>query len=135
MPAGCVALIAGMGSLALGLAFASLALLVLGGVIAGFGHGLVFRAGLAAVNAGAPAHQRAEVASSFFVVMYAAISLPVIGEGVLARAAGLRAAGLTFAAAVAAVSIVVLVLLGRERARAAGGVRGRGESMAHAGSR
>jgi MFS family permease len=134
IPAGCVALIAGMGSLALGLAFSSLALLVLGGVIAGFGHGLAFRAGLTAVNARAPAQQRGEVASSFFVVMYAAISLPVIGEGVLAQATGLRAAGLTFAAAVAAVAIVVLVLLGRERATRAGGVRGRGEPVAEAGS-
>ncbi|MEA2151574.1 MAG: hypothetical protein QOD69_3404 [Solirubrobacteraceae bacterium] len=134
IPAGCVALIAGMGSLALGLAFSSLALLVLGGVIAGFGHGLAFRAGLTAVNARAPAQQRGEVASSFFVVMYAAISLPVIGEGILAQATGLRAAGLTFAAAVAAVAIVVLVLLGRERATRAGGVRGRGEPVAEAGS-
>jgi MFS family permease len=135
MPAGCLALIAGMGSLALGLAFSSLALLVLGGVIAGFGHGLAFRAGLAAVNARAPAQQRGEVASSFFVVMYAAISLPVIGVGILAQATGLRPAGLIFAAAVAAVAIVVLVLLGRERASGAGGVRARGESVAHAGSR
>jgi MFS family permease len=117
MPAGCLALIAGMGSLALGLAFSSLALLVLGGVIAGFGHGLAFRSGLTAVNARAPAHQRAEVASSFFAVMYVAISLPVIGEGILADEAGLGPAGVIFAAAVAAVAMVVLVLLGRERAR------------------
>lgn len=116
MPAGCLALIAGMGSLALGLAVSSLALLVLGGVIAGFGHGLAFRAGLSAVSARSPAEQRGEVASSYFIVMYAAISLPVIGVGILAQATGLRTAGLIFAAAVAAVSMVVLVLLGRERA-------------------
>jgi MFS family permease len=125
MPAGCLALIAGMGSLALGLALSSLALLVLGGVIAGLGHGLVFRSGLAAVNARAPAGQRAEVASSFFVVMYVAISLPVIGEGFLAEATGLRPAGLTFAAVVAAVAAAVLVLLGRDRVAAAGGHRHR----------
>ena len=41
-----------------------------------------------------PAAERGAVASSFFVVMYIAISLPVIGEGVLAQAIGLRAAGL-----------------------------------------
>jgi MFS family permease len=116
LPAGCVALIAGMGVLALGLALSSLALLVLGGVIAGFGQGLAFRSGLAAVNAAAPADQRAAVASSFFVVAYVAISVPVIGEGVLADVLGLRAAGLIFAAAVAAVSMTVLVLLGLERA-------------------
>jgi MFS family permease len=119
MPAGCVALIAGMGALALGLALPSLALLVLGGVIAGLGHGLAFRAGLTAVNTRAPAEHRAAVASSFFVVMYVAISLPVIGEGILAQATGLRTAGLTFATAVAGVAVVVLVLLGRERTRLA----------------
>jgi MFS family permease len=119
MRAGCLALIAGMGSLALGVALSSLALLVLGGVIAGFGHGLAFRAGLTAVTARAPAEQRGDVASSFFVVMYVAIALPVIGVGILAQAIGLRPAGLIFAGAVAAVAIVVLVLLGRERASGA----------------
>ena len=123
MPAGCVALIAGMGSLALSLAVSDMALLVLGGVIAGVGHGLAFRAGLTAVNAGAPAEHRGAVASSFFVVMYTAISVPVIGEGLLAQATGLRPAGLIFAAAVAVVAAAVLVLLGRERARGAAGLR------------
>jgi cyanate permease len=109
-------------------------LLVLGGVIAGFGQGLSFRAGLTAVNERSPAAQRGAVASSFFVVMYVAISLPVIGEGVLAQAIGLRAAGLTFAALVAALSAAVLIRMarsqrGRARAGAAGG------SLAHAGSR
>jgi MFS family permease len=113
LPVGCLALIAGMGSFALGLAFPSLALLVLGGVIAGFGQGLSLRAGLTAVNASAPAEQRGGVASSFFVVLYVAISLPVIGEGLLAQAVGLRPAGLSFAAAVAALAVVALVLLAR----------------------
>ena len=117
MPAGCLALIAGMGTLALGLALSSLTLLVLGGVIAGFGQGLAFRAGLTAVTARAPAEHRGAVASSFFVVMYVAIALPVIGVGILADVTGLRPAGLTFAAVVAAVAIVVLVLL-RERSPA-----------------
>jgi len=116
MLAGCLALIAGMGSLALGLAVSSLALLVLGGVIAGFGHGAAFRAGLAAVSARSPAERRGEVASSYFVVMYVGISLPVIGVGILAQATGLRTAGLIFAAAVAALSMTMLVLRGRERA-------------------
>ena len=113
IPVGASALIAGMGSLALGLAASSLALLVLGGVIAGFGQGLSFRAGLAAVNESAPAAQRGAVASGFFVVMYIAISVPVIGEGVLAQAIGLQAAGLTFAALVAALSATVLIPLAR----------------------
>src|SRR5205807_4855116 len=93
MPLGCGGLIAGMALLAAGLAASSLALLVIGGVVAGVGQGLSFRAGLTAVNDAAPAEERGEVASSFFVVAYVAISVPVIGEGVLAEVAGLRARG------------------------------------------
>jgi MFS family permease len=114
MPAGCLALIAGMGSLVLGLALSALALLVLGGVIAGFGAGMCFRAGLAVVNERAPADRRGGLASGFFVVMYVAISVPVIGEGLLAQVTGLRTAGLIFAAGVAALSAGVLVLLQRQ---------------------
>jgi MFS family permease len=122
IPAGAGALIAGMGALALGLAASSLALLVLGGVIAGFGQGLTFRGGLTAVNERSPAAQRGAVASSFFVVMYIAISLPVIGEGVLTQLIGLRPAGLTFAAVVAALSATVLIrILRTHRGKARAG--------------
>jgi len=126
IPTGVGALIVGMGSLALGLAVSSLALLELGGVIAGLGQGLSFRGGLTEVNEHSPAVQRGEVTSSFFVVMYIALSLPVIGEGILAQAIGLRAAGLSFAALVAALSAGVLIRMQRaHRARthphAAGG--------------
>ncbi len=133
VPAGPGALIAGMGFLALGLAASSLTLLVLGGVIAGFGQGLSFRAGLAAVNERSPAAERGAVASGFFIVMYVAISLPVIGEGVLAQEIGLRAAGLTFAALVAGLSAVVLILPARTHRRTAR-VRPAGRPVAHAGS-
>jgi len=115
LPAGCLALIAGMGSLALGLALPTLALVVLGGAIAGLGHGLAFRAGLAGVTASAPADRRGEVASSFFVVMSVAISLPVIGVGVPAQAAGLRPAGLAFAGVVTTLSALALVPLWQGR--------------------
>ena len=111
MPAGCGGLIGGMGLLALSLAVSALPALVAGIMLAGAGQGLSFRAGLARVNAAAPPEQRGEVASSFFVVAYLAISLPVIGEGLLAEAAGLRPAGLVFAGVVSAIAAVVLALL------------------------
>jgi MFS family permease len=131
LPAGAGALIAGMGFLALGVATSSPTLLVLAGVIAGFGQGLSFREGLAAVNERSPAAERGGVASAFFVVMYVGISLPVIGEGVLAQAVGLRAAGLTFAALVAGLSAVVLILLAQTQSDNVGA---RGRSVVHAGS-
>jgi len=119
LQAGCAALIAGMGVFALALAVSSLALLVTGVVIAGVGQGLSFRAGLTGINEASPAEQRAEVASSFFVVAYLALAVPVIGEGVLSELAGLRPAGLVFAAVVAALSAVALALLAIERQRSA----------------
>lgn len=108
--AGSGGLLAGIGLLALGLAVSSLALVVAGGVVAGLGHGVSFRAGLAVVNEAAPAAHRAEVASSFFVVAYVAISLPVVGLGLLAEVEGLRAAGLIFTAAVAVLAAAVVAL-------------------------
>lgn len=117
LPLGCVALIAGMGMLAVSLGVSSLALLVISGVVAGFGQGLSFRAGLAALNAGSPPERRAEVASTYFVVAYVAISVPVIGEGILAQLTSLRPAGFTFAAVVAAISATALALLARTRQR------------------
>ncbi len=116
LPAGCAGLILGMAVLAAALAASSLALLVLGPLIAGVGQGLSFRAGLTSLNAVSPPERRANIASSFFVVAYVAISLPVIGEGVLAQSAGLKTAGLVFAGAVAALAAIVLVLLARSRA-------------------
>jgi MFS family permease len=111
---GCGLLIAGMALFGSGLAATSLPLLLAGGLVAGFGQGLSFRAGLGAVNAGSPVEQRAEVASSFFVVAYVAISIPVVGEGLLAQLTGLRTAGLVFAGVVALLAATVLLLLARD---------------------
>jgi hypothetical protein len=124
MAGGCAGLIAGMALLAAGLASSSLALVVSGATVAGAGQGLSFRAALAAVNQASPPGQRAEVASSFFVVAYLAISIPVIGEGVLAQAAGLRTAGIAFAAVVAVLAaVVVTMLLSRQSDDGNGAVR------------
>jgi MFS family permease len=116
MSTGCGILIAGMALLALGLALSSLVLLVAAGIAAGLGQGLSFRAGLDSLTEAAPPQHRAAVASSFFIVAYLAISVPVIGEGVLADLAGLRPAGLIFAGLVASLAAVTLVLLARSRA-------------------
>jgi ABC-type phosphate transport system permease subunit len=70
------------------------------------------------------------VASSFFVVAYVAISVPVVGVGVLGELAGLRSAGLIFSAIVAALALTVLVLLTRDR----GAAEARRESATSAGS-
>lgn len=116
LPLGCAGLVVGMLLLASGFAVLSFELLVAGGLIAGLGQGMSFRAGLAAVNAEAPVDRRADVASTYFVVLYVALSLPVIGVGLAADQVGLRTAGIAFGLLVAALAGSVLAALLRARA-------------------
>ncbi len=88
-----------------------------GGLVAGVGHGISFSRGLAAVVERTPAERRAEVSSTYFVVAYVAISLPVVGEGLAARAWGLRTAGVSFAVAVAILAGICLAAILAQEAR------------------
>jgi MFS family permease len=117
--AGCVALAFGVVVLGVGLATSSLALLIGGGMVAGAGQGLSFRAAVGAVTGAAPPERRGETSSAFFVVAYVAISLPVVGVGALAEAASLRTAGLVFSGVVAVLAAVAAFLLHRFARRAA----------------
>lgn len=114
-PVGSALLIAGMTLLVAGLATDSLALLLGAAVTAGLGQGVSFRAGLAAINAEAPTGQRAELASTYFIVLYVAISVPVVGVGLATDAVGLRAAGIGFGVAVALLAASALIALRRNR--------------------
>jgi MFS family permease len=109
--AGCFVLVLGLAVVAASLLTASLPLLVAGAIVCGLGQGPSFRAGLALVNAGSPAGQRAEVASSFFVTLYIALSIPVIGVGAAAQSVGLVRAGIVFAAVVAVLPLAASVSL------------------------
>jgi MFS family permease len=106
---GCAVLVAGMAILAVALQLSSLIGLITAAVVAGIGQGISFSRGLAAVAERTPADRRAEVSSTYFVVAYVAISLPVVGEGVAAQHWGLQTAGVTFAVAVAILSAICLV--------------------------
>jgi MFS family permease len=106
---GCAVLVAGMAVLAVALQLSSLIGLIAAAVVAGIGQGISFSRGLAAVSELTPPDRRAEVSSTYFVVAYVAISLPVVGEGVAAQHWGLQTAGVTFAIAVAILSAMCLV--------------------------
>ena len=110
---GCALLAGGVGLLALALGIESLAALIASALVVGVGQGLVIGAGLAAINQRAPIEHRGETASSFFVVIYVGLSVPVIGVGVVAHAWSLRGAGIAFSAAVAALVVTVLASLTR----------------------
>ena len=106
---GCAILVVGMVILAVALHLSSLTGLIAAAVVAGIGQGISFSRGLAAVAERTPADRRAEVSSTYFVVAYVAISLPVVGEGLAAQHWGLQTAGVTFAIAVAILSAICLV--------------------------
>jgi MFS family permease len=111
---GCAILVAGMVIVALALEFSSLALLIAGSLVSGVGQGISFSRGLAAVAERTPPERRAEVSSSYFVVAYVAIAVPVVGVGLAAGAWGLRTTGVSFAIAVAVLAAVCLVAILRE---------------------
>ena len=108
---GCLALAAGVAVVAVGVALAQLPVLVAGAVIAGFGQGASFRAGLQAVTGGAPAERRSEVLSSYFLVLDVAISIPVIGVGAGAQVFGLVPMAVVFAGIVALLAVGPFVSL------------------------
>lgn len=108
---GCVVMIVGVGLLCLSLLLASLPVLVIAAIVCGIGQGVTFSKGMASVTAELPADRRAEVTSTFFVVLYIAISVPVIGAGAAANVWGLVTAGVVFSIVVAALALVSLVLL------------------------
>jgi MFS family permease len=110
---GCELLAGGVGLLALALWIESLAALIASASVVGLGQGLAIGAGLAAINQRAPVERRGEIASSFFVVMYVGLSLPVIGVGLAANVWSLRGAGIAFSAAVAVLVLTVLASLSR----------------------
>ncbi|GAA3247366.1 MFS transporter [Pseudonocardia petroleophila] len=108
---GCLALAAGIAVVGLGVGLESLPVLVAGAVVAGLGQGSSFRAGLQSVTGAAPAEQRSEVSSSYFLLVYVAISIPVIGVGAGARVFGLVPTAVVFAGLVAALALAAFTSL------------------------
>ena len=60
--------------------------------------------------AATPAGRKAEVTSTYFVVAYVAISIPIVGQGITAQHWGLRPAGIAFNIGVAVLALIALVL-------------------------
>jgi MFS family permease len=113
LAAGCGLLVAGVALLASSLAADSLALLFASAVVAGLGQGVIVSAGLASIAERAPAERRGETASSFFVVLYLGLSIPVIAAGVAIHYTSLRSAGIGFCAGVGVLTLAVLASLRR----------------------
>jgi MFS family permease len=108
---GCAILIAGMVILVAALHFSSFAGLLAAAMVSGVGQGISFSRGLAAVAEHTPPDRRAEVNSTYYVVAYVALAVPVVGEGFASNAWGLRTGGIVFAVAVGLMAIGCLVAL------------------------
>jgi MFS family permease len=110
---GTAATAVGMSFAYLGLQQTGLAIFVAGSLLAGAGSGLAFLGSLALVNHVAPPLRRAEVVSAWNLIGYVALSVPVIGVGLLTGVAGLRDSTGIFTAAVIALSAVTIVAVAR----------------------
>ncbi|MBB5704640.1 putative MFS family arabinose efflux permease [Ochrobactrum daejeonense] len=96
----------------------SLPILLAGAAIAGLGQGMSFRASLAALAEQSPVASRGEITSTFFLVLYVAQALPVMGVGLAAAPLGLAVAGVGFAvfvALIAASAFLSLLVMGKVR--------------------
>lgn len=118
LPLACAVLTLGAAMLGVSMADGSLVLLVLGAVISGLGQGGVFAASIVMVTAASPREKRAEVTSLLFVVIYAAVAIPVLGLGGVIAVTDLRVAGIAFAALVMLLSMAALIVLWRHRTHA-----------------
>ncbi|MCP2259818.1 putative arabinose efflux permease, MFS family [Streptoalloteichus tenebrarius] len=116
---GLAVLAVGLVLLAVAGSVSSLVLLLLAAMVSGAGHGLAFLGGLTEVNRVAPPDRRADVLSSFYVIVYLGVGVPVIGVGFLATRIGLLPSVQCFVAVVALLCLVVAVLLTVSARRAA----------------
>lgn len=104
----CIILAGGSLIVASSVFLSSFIALTSGVLLAGIGQGLGFRAGLADVTLTAPATRRGEVNSLYFVVLYTALTLPIVGLGLWSDTHGIRSAGFGFSLIVAALALVAL---------------------------
>lgn len=108
MLAGLVLLVPGTVCLVLAEALHAMGWLLLGTLIAGVATGLGYRFGLQRVNELSPDDRHAEVISSYLIVCYVGISLPVIGIGLVSSATSSLFADVLFGALIVALAFAAL---------------------------
>ena len=113
------AVVVGMGMIAASSIVTSLAVMIVGGVIAGAGCGVTQMNAMAAVQRIAPLHARSSIMSTYATLCYVAISLPVIIAGQAADHLGLAAVTAWYFVATVLVVAVARYLLRRAEVRSA----------------
>ncbi|MCP2316001.1 putative arabinose efflux permease, MFS family [Nocardia amikacinitolerans] len=106
---GCAGLTLSALLIGVALTIGSVPALIAAAAVGGAGQGVSFTKGLGALVRTAPASRRGEIASSYFLVAYLAISIPVVGVGLAARHWSLSRIGLVFGTLVAVVAMLSLL--------------------------
>ncbi|MEU1827085.1 MFS transporter [Streptomyces abikoensis] len=112
---GLALLATGLVLLAVAGGISSLPLLLVATVIGGIGQGMAFLGSITEVNRTAPPDRHADVISSFYVVVYLGVGVPVIGVGLLARTIPLLQAVQWFSAVIAVLCLIDLIALSRRK--------------------
>jgi len=122
--AGSIALALGMVAIVIATSAGSASLFLAGSVVGGAGFGVAFLGALRALSAVIPPEHRGAVMSAFYVVAYAALSVPAILAGMLVTPLGLQPTFEIFGGVIAAIALLVAVLAWRTRPREAAAVAG-----------
>ena len=118
LPAGCVGLAGGLALLALALDVKTVWALVPAALVAGLAQGAIVGGGLAMLTATAPVEQRGQVASTYFLVLYVGLVVPVVAFGLAEQSLGLIHTGLVFCGLVGAAVLASGLAVYRQRAAA-----------------
>jgi MFS family permease len=113
MMAGLALFLAALALIVVALAAASMALFLAGTVVGGVAVGAVFLGSLATANRLAPPGRRGQTVSTFFVLCYAGLIIPVVGVGVATLFIGDFPAVLAFSVLLAALSLFSLARIRR----------------------
>jgi hypothetical protein len=108
---GMLALTAGIGLMAVSMSTSSAPLFVAASLVIGAGVGLGMLGALRVLGAAAPPNHRARVMAAWYIVAYAAISVPAIAAGYTVRAAGAVHTFWIFGAGIVVVSLGTLLLV------------------------
>lgn len=109
MVIGIYATIAGTFSIVTGVLAGSLAIMIIGQIIAGIGFGAAFSAALRLTFPLAAAHQRAGIVAAMYVVAYIAFALPVVIVSQLATPLGLVATVAWYGAVTVILALISLI--------------------------
>ncbi|WP_193090698.1 MFS transporter [Advenella sp. FME57] len=109
--AGLAFLSTGLGLLGVAGSLESLPLMGLAAVMAGVGHGLTFLGGFTEINRQMPVDRHAEIVSSFYIIVYLGVGVPVIGVGLMATTVGSLVAIQRFTACMIPLLLVALCIL------------------------